>query len=48
VGAGAGVVPGTGTGAETAAPHLLQNFIPASRVAPHLLQKAMTYLASVV
>ena len=28
-------------------PHLLQNFVPASRVAPHLLQKAMTYLVRV-
>jgi hypothetical protein len=45
--AGAEDAPAGGTGAETVEPHLLQNFVPASRVAPHLLQKAMTYLVRV-
>ena len=44
---GTGVALVAGTGVEATAPHLLQNFVPASRVAPHLLQKAMTYLVGV-
>ena len=33
--------------AETATPHLLQNFVPAARVAPHELQNAITHLVRV-
>ena len=49
VGAGAGggavdVTPGEDAPTATAAPHLLQNFVPGFRVAPQELQNAINHL----
>src|SRR5260370_29213730 len=40
----AGVTPGVGAAAATATPHLLQNVVPALRVAPQELQNAISHL----
>src|ERR1700686_1294200 len=51
VGAGAGAVdgmPAVAAPAATAAPHLLQNFVPGFRVAPQELQNAISHLVSAV
>src|ERR1700693_4422448 len=48
-GAGAAVVEATAAAdgpAATAAPHLLQNFVPGFRVAPQELQNAISHLVS--
>src|ERR1035437_2236611 len=39
-----GVTPGADGPAATTAPHLLQNFVPAFRVAPQELQNAISHL----
>src|SRR5215470_3032604 len=45
-GGGPGAIGCDATGAPvTAAPHLLQNFVPSASCAPHELQKAMDHLA---
>src|ERR1700686_5754888 len=49
VGAGAGAVevaPEIAVPAGTAAPHLLQNFVPGFRVAPQELQNAISHLVN--